>query len=179
MFPTLTLNTGRAAAIEAFRHLHLQATFGILWGARRTGARRLKDFGASACPRLESRRFLGLRDVPVERITGSLGRGSDFDPAFRPLKKHLRDRWVSVYLLASAWEPLRLHKVGEDYYVEDGHHRVSVARERGMACLQAEVWEYRLQPCRLAIRPHRSPQPRPRWFEHTRTACDSLSPGCG
>jgi hypothetical protein len=35
-----------------------------------------------------------------------------------------------------------VHKVGDHYYVEDGHHRVSVARALGIAFIQAKVWEY-------------------------------------
>jgi hypothetical protein len=148
-FPALTLNSSRAAAVESFQRLHLRGRFGLLWNALHNDDRHLKDFAASAPLRRESRKYLGLREIQVGQITGSLGRGRDFDPAFRPLKSHLRDRWVSVYLLAGngGWEPVRLHKLGEDYYVEDGHHRVSVARQQGMAYVRAEVWEYVLQPC--------------------------------
>jgi ParB-like chromosome segregation protein Spo0J len=35
-----------------------------------------------------------------------------------------------------------VHKVGDHYYVEDGHHRVSIAQALGMAYIQAKVWEY-------------------------------------
>ena len=35
--------------------------------------------------------------------------------------------------------------VTEKYYVEDGHHRVSVAQSIGMLFIQAKVWEYSAQ----------------------------------
>jgi hypothetical protein len=75
---------------------------------------------------------------------GTLNRHRDFDHKFRPLKSYLRDRWVNVYLTlqVEGWSPIILHKVGNDYYVEDGHHRLSVARLLGMTYIQAKVWEY-------------------------------------
>jgi hypothetical protein len=155
MFPALTLSSGRAAAIDTFQRLRLQGRLASLWYALHSGEGYLKDFDTSAPTCQESRRYLGLQDVPVDQITGSLGRSRDFDPAFRPIKSHLRDRWVAVYLLAGTdgWEPVRLHKVGAEYYVEDGHHRVSVSRQRGMAYVQAEVWEYTPLPCPLPACP--------------------------
>ena len=98
--------------------------------------------------RLQSPQFLGDEDIPVERIIGSLGRARDFDREFRPLKRHLRDRWVRVYLdlEADRWEPIRVHKLGDEYFVEDGHHRVSVARHTGHE-LAAGVYAQVHGPC--------------------------------
>jgi hypothetical protein len=55
-----------------------------------------------------NRKMLGLSDIPVEKIGGTLYRHSDFDSEFRPLKKHLRDRWVNIYLLhaSQGWPPI-------------------------------------------------------------------------
>jgi hypothetical protein len=76
-----------------------------------------------------------------------LNRGSDFDYKFRPLKSYLRDRWINVYLSLGNGDlpPIVVHKVGEQYYVEDGHHRVSVMRFLGRMFIQAKVWEYPVQ----------------------------------
>jgi hypothetical protein len=86
-------------------------------------------------------------DIPVKEIIGTLYRHSDFDRQFRPLKKNLRDRWINIYLLQQneGWPPILVHKVGSHYYVEDGHHRVSVARSLGILFIQARVWEYPVQ----------------------------------
>jgi hypothetical protein len=93
-------------------------------------------------------RYLGNQVVPIAQITGSVGRDADFDRNFRPLKSHLRNRWVRVFLLSqrTGWPRIRAHKVGRQYFVEDGHHRVSVAHLLGMRSIQAEVWEYQLNP---------------------------------
>ena len=91
-----------------------------------------------------NRKSIGVKDIPVEEITGTLYRHSDFDHQFRPLKKNLRDRWINIYLLheKEGWPPILVHKVGDHYYVEDGHHRVSVARALGITFIQAKIWEY-------------------------------------
>jgi hypothetical protein len=96
----------------------------------------------------ETRVYRGEQDIPVDRINGSVDRENDFDNSFRPLKKHLRDRWINVYGLFEADQvpPIQLFKIGNDYYVEDGHHRVSVARTLGRLSLRAQVWEIPFQP---------------------------------
>ena len=91
-----------------------------------------------------NRILLGLKDIPVEQIGGTINRDGDFDHKFRPLKKHLLNRWINIYMLLErdSWPPILVHKIGEKYYVEDGHHRVSVARSIGMEFIEAKVWEY-------------------------------------
>lgn len=87
--------------------------------------------------------FLGLKDVPVDQIRGTEGRQDDFDIEFNPLRKESRDRWVGVF---NAWArgivlgPIQLVKVGNIYYVRDGHHRVSVARALGIKFVEADIY---------------------------------------
>lgn len=91
-----------------------------------------------------NRKFLGVQEIPVYEIVGTIGRQNNFDHQFRPLNKQLRERWVNVYLTLErdGWSPILVHKVGEQYYVEDGHHRVSLAQALGVTFIQATVWEY-------------------------------------
>lgn len=95
-----------------------------------------------------NKKLLGVKDIPVEHIIGTLNRGHDFDRSFRPLKRHLGNRWVDTFITLQhdGWSPILVHKIGEDYYVEDGHQRVSVARSIGMAFIEAKIWEYPVQP---------------------------------
>jgi hypothetical protein len=85
---------------------------------------------------------LGAQPVPIERIIGTESRQADFDALFRPLRKTEPLRWVNI---AVAWltdvslPPVALLKVGEDYYVRDGHHRISVARALGQHYIDAVV----------------------------------------
>ncbi len=39
--------------------------------------------------------------------------------------------------------PVSLYKVGERYFVEDGNHRVSVARYHGVEMIAAEITQFR------------------------------------
>jgi len=90
--------------------------------------------------------YLGLRDVPVSKIVGSVGRHRDFDRAFLPSKPDLGTRWRRIDEIMNRAEelpPVSLYKIGDAYFVQDGNHRVSVARQRGVEMLDAEVIELR------------------------------------
>ena len=88
--------------------------------------------------------YRGVQTVPIDKISGSLNRYRDFDRAFLPKQDQLADRWQRVN---RAWyedvslPPVVLYKVGDVYFVVDGHHRVSVAREQKQLFIEAEVRE--------------------------------------
>jgi hypothetical protein len=87
---------------------------------------------------------IGLKQVPIDHIIGSVGRYRDFDRVFLPRQKHTRRRWENIDILnikEASIPPVDLYKVGSAYFVRDGNHRVSVARERGQAYLDAMVTE--------------------------------------
>jgi hypothetical protein len=90
------------------------------------------------------RKLVGIKNIRVTEIVGTLSRETDFDIQFRPLKKHVLTRWVNAYILheQNGWSPIIVHKVRNEYFVEDGHHRVSVARAMGMEYIEAKVWDY-------------------------------------
>ena len=88
--------------------------------------------------------YLGIRQVEVDKIIGSLGRYHDFDRAFLPTQSRTRERWLSIdraHYEEVALPPIELYKIGEVYFVKDGNHRVSVARERGQVYIDAYVIE--------------------------------------
>lgn len=89
-------------------------------------------------------RPIGVRDVPLNSIIGSVGRYTDFTRAFRPRHDSERTRWTRVYslmteALAGGIPPIKVYKVGEAYFVLDGNHRVSVARTLGAILIRARV----------------------------------------
>lgn len=87
----------------------------------------------------------GLLDVPLDRIVGSLGRDRDFNRLFFPRDESLRGRWEGVRKLAlgeAGFASVELYKVGDAYFVIDGHHRVSVARHFNTPTIEAEVREF-------------------------------------
>lgn len=94
---------------------------------------------------VEGEHYAGLRQVPVSAIVGSLDRHRDFDGAFSPRSEHTRHRWISVanaHLHDTVLPPVQLIKVDGMYMVEDGNHRVSVARHFGVEYIDAVVTEY-------------------------------------
>ncbi|UCG25623.1 MAG: hypothetical protein JSW55_06445 [Chloroflexota bacterium] len=95
----------------------------------------------------ESSRHVGATTVPVDLITGSEGKSQEFDREFRPLKSFSRDRWISIAvarLQGKSLPPVELIKVGDEYYVRDGHHRISVARAYGQVEVDAVVTSWKV-----------------------------------
>ncbi|CAN5473966.1 hypothetical protein BH10CHL1_BH10CHL1_44950 [soil metagenome] len=91
---------------------------------------------------------LGLKIVPLDQIVGSEGRARDFDRAFFPRQIHTKERWLSIARAFYAQVPLppvELVKVGDSYFVIDGHHRLSVARAHGQDFVDAHVTEIDLR----------------------------------
>ena len=94
---------------------------------------------------LHNVRYLGLQDVPLDQIVGSVGRYRDFTRAFFPRQDGLQERWQRIDRLTTTGgglPPVELYQVGQVYFVRDGNHRVSVARQHDTPSIQAYVWEY-------------------------------------
>jgi hypothetical protein len=88
--------------------------------------------------------YRGVKTVLVDQIAGSLNRYHEFDNVFLPASDQLADRWQSVnraFYQEISLPPVVLYKVGLVYFVVDGHHRVSVARQQGQIYIEAEVRE--------------------------------------
>jgi hypothetical protein len=88
--------------------------------------------------------YRGVKTVPVAQIIGSVDRYRDFDDVFLPKQDSTAQRWKSIaraFYSDVGLPPVRLYKVGDAYFVVDGHHRVSVAREQGIEFIDAEVQE--------------------------------------
>ena len=88
--------------------------------------------------------YRGVKTVLVDQIAGSLNRYHEFDNVFLPASDQLADRWQSVnraFYQEISLPPVVLYKVGQVYFVVDGHHRVSVARQQGQIYIEAEVRE--------------------------------------
>jgi DNA-binding Lrp family transcriptional regulator len=87
-------------------------------------------------------RDLGTRPVRLEKIIGSVGRYHDFDSTFQ-LKDHLpHERLESVKKMMREGKPLtpvELYQLKDEYYVLDGHHRVSAAKEFGYEEIEARI----------------------------------------
>jgi hypothetical protein len=86
-----------------------------------------------------------VQTVSIDKIIGSATlRYNDFDRAFLPTQARTKMRWRNIdrlYYQNVDLPPVQLYQIGEFYFVRDGHHRISVARERGQQFIEAEVIE--------------------------------------
>lgn len=89
--------------------------------------------------------YRGVQTVEVDKIVGSATlRYHDFDSAFLPTQNETKSRWRKVdeaFYEDVNLPPVQLYQIGDVYFVRDGHHRISVARERGQTFVDAEVIE--------------------------------------
>jgi hypothetical protein len=112
---------------------------------RRRGPDLLSLEEATSRLRPFARRHLGVRPIPVAQIVGTEGRSADFDRAFAPRRRDVaaRLRQVAAAFPDGAFPPIAVQRLGEAYFVVDGHHRVAAARRRRVELIDAEVVELR------------------------------------
>jgi uncharacterized ParB-like nuclease family protein len=137
-------------AREDFDAARIRAFWRAVRATLRGRARRMPSLDAVLeAAGAEGRAFGGEHEIPLAAIVGSAAspaKMGDFDPAFLPVTPRLRDRWTRIYREMVEGEelpPIDAYKVGEGYYVIDGHHRVSVARTLGRDKIKARVIEVR------------------------------------
>jgi hypothetical protein len=99
---------------------------------------------AEVADKSQGSRYVGQQPVAMSQIRGSVsnGRIQDFDADFRPLSEHSKQRWLNIARArqrGAALPPISLVQVGDTYFVQDGHHRISVARAMGDEQITAEV----------------------------------------
>lgn len=99
----------------------------------------------------------GLKDIPLDAIVGTVGRYEDFNRQFLPRQESQLGRWAQVRMAFeyAGLPPIEVYQVGDVYFVLDGHHRVSVARQLGAKIIEAYVTEI---PTRVKITPDTEPR---------------------
>ena len=128
-----------------FRSARLAADWERLWG-------RLLGRSADLLPFEEVRAYVKAntprqrvhRTIPLASIVGSVGRYQDFTRSFLPKRDSDRNRWASVrraMLEQKRLPPIDVYKLGDVYFVQDGNHRVSVARQMQAEDIDAYVTE--------------------------------------
>lgn len=139
-------------AVDQFNALHRRAGLKQLWYGIRKQAGKLLDLSSinEHC-RVTAQFDMGSQSVALEKIVGSASRSQDYDAEFRPLRTHLRQRWVKIAALRMMnvnLPAVELIKIGENYFVIDGHHRVSVAKSLGQRYIDAQVivWHLEVRP---------------------------------
>ena len=88
---------------------------------------------------------LGLKEVLIDKIIGSVQKYTDFDKNFKPKNDIIKERWEQMYVANinnTSLPPVILYKIKDEYYVYDGNHRISVAKFLGFNSIEAEVLEF-------------------------------------
>lgn len=133
------------SAVEDFHRARLQAKLNDLVGrltGRSTELLSYEDVRRKL--RAHRRSSEQLEDIPIDAIVGSVGRYKDFTRSFLPRHDSSKDRWARVEVAMTSLEgvpPIEVYKIGDAYFVRDGHHRVSVARQLGSDYIQGYVTE--------------------------------------
>jgi hypothetical protein len=89
-------------------------------------------------------RRLGLQVIQLHTVAGTVDSTRDFDRRFRPTSGRVRERWERLALAQRRGEPIPpidVYRIGDMHFVQDGHHRVSIAMATGATTIEANVTE--------------------------------------
>ncbi len=92
----------------------------------------------------KSERSLGLKTIDLDAIVGTVDRTREFDRSFRPTSGKVKRRWQRIaeaVRRGQGMPPIDVYEIGGMYFVKDGHHRVSVARQLDLEVIEANVTE--------------------------------------
>lgn len=132
------------SAVDDFQSAHQKATLQELLARLQGKSNTLLSFEeVSKKLKLQARSERGIQNIPLDAIVGSVGRYTDFTRSFLPRNPSDQQRWAAVKasLEQNAFPPIDVYKVSDVYFVLDGNHRVSVARQEGWTTIQANVIE--------------------------------------
>ena len=93
---------------------------------------------------VKGERSLGLQNIRLDSVVGTMDSRRDFDRHFRPTSGRVRERWERLALAERRGEsipPIDVYRVGDMHFVKDGHHRVSIALATGQKTIDAYVTE--------------------------------------
>jgi nucleotide-binding universal stress UspA family protein len=85
-----------------------------------------------------------LKEIPIDAIVGSVSRYTDFTRSFLPRGSVSEERWSQVRAAMTdmtGLPPIEVYQIGDAYFVVDGNHRVSAARQLGANYIEAYVTE--------------------------------------
>ena len=109
-------------------------------------SRRLKEFDEVQRARgALAARQLGVIAVPLNEIVGSVGRARYFPEGLRSgrgLTPSRVRRLVAALDRGEVLPAVMLYRIGHEYYIADGHHRIAAARLAGAEYVDADVTVY-------------------------------------
>ena len=130
-----------ANSAEDFRDARRRAALERIWSTLTGASTHLIQFQQVEDQlQYEQSQKLGLMDVPLDAIVGSVSRPDDFTRKFFPKNAIDQVRWQRVKQgMAQTIRPIDVYQIDQAFFVLDGNHRVSVARQRGMTHIPAYI----------------------------------------
>ncbi|MFW5981840.1 MAG: ParB/Srx family N-terminal domain-containing protein [Halanaerobiaceae bacterium] len=94
---------------------------------------------------LISRSYQGVQPIEVDKIVGTVGRCHD-NSSWTQMKDKVRFKGIKRAIEDLESMPaIKVYKVGDEYYIVDGHHRVMASRDIKRDFIDAEVIEYKFK----------------------------------
>jgi hypothetical protein len=89
--------------------------------------------------------YVGVRPIRIADVVGTVSRVEDFDRDFLPKRSKIQERWriVEGSFPEGDFPPIVVYELDGRYFVVDGHHRVAIARQRGIEFIDAEITRLR------------------------------------
>lgn len=148
------------SAIRDFREARqkavLKEVMNRFLGSQNTGLLSFAEVRSKLKPRVNTRKI--LKEIPIKAIVGSVNRYDDFTRDFLPRESIDEERWARVEIMAyglTGLPPIEVYQIDQVYFVSDGNHRVSVAKQMRATHIQAYVTEMH---SRVSITPDIKPQ---------------------
>lgn len=148
-------------AIEDFHSVRAKARLQHLWASVTGKSDELLQYDEiTRKMHIKGLSSKGIKEIPLDAIVGSVNRYRDFDKDFLPLRNEDVERWARVKAAMTSpgspgLPPIRVYKIGEAYFVLDGNHRVSIAKQMGLEKLEAHVVEIKTK---VPLSPDDSPE---------------------
>ncbi|MBT3240998.1 MAG: ParB N-terminal domain-containing protein [Chloroflexi bacterium] len=138
--------TNLSVEVNEFREARRQAKIQALLAKLKRKPQKLLSFDEvrkELKPTGVRRRY--LEDIPIDKIVGSVNRYVDFNRRFYPLQDSDEGRWARIKMVVEeeGVMPIDVFKIGGMYFVMDGNHRVSIARQNDATHIEAFVTELR------------------------------------
>ncbi len=140
-------NFSYRSALQDFRNARRDAAMQEIWGRLTGKPSELLSFEeVSKQLRASASNRRVLKEIPLDAIVGSVGRYEDFNRNFLPKMGSDRERWARVKAAVESMvglPPIEVYQIGDAYFVLDGNHRVSIARQNNAEYIQAYVTEFK------------------------------------
>ncbi len=148
-------------AIEDFRNARAKARLQHLWASVTGKSDELLQYDEiTKKMHIKGLSSKGVKEIPIEAIVGSVNRYQDFDKNFLPLRDEDMQRWARVKTVMTSpgspgLPPISVYKLGDAYFVLDGNHRVSIAKQMDLEKIEAHITEIKTK---VALSPEDTPE---------------------